>query len=389
MTCINEVKVSMHAQWGALLLGIIFSSITYAEQGVFSDRIVFGQSADFSATRASLSQAYLDGAQLYFDQVNQQGGVHGRRIEIKQLDDGYQIKTALENTQKLIHEEKVFALIHYVGTAITEAVIPLVDKEKIPFLNPITGANQVRMPDRFSRQVFHLRASYADEIDRIVRQLKVVGIERIGLVYEDETFGKTIRQLVLKSMDKNQLKLAVEGVIPFNNPDKVSEAVNAIGHKEPQAIIVGNIGPSAVNFIKAYEAVGQKAMYFTVSVANVEKLYQGLGESARGIVISQVMPSITKTTFPIVKEYLRALASSPGTKKPSSLGIEGYLSARLITEVLQRCGKSLSQEKFITTLESMGRHEIGGFAVNYSSTNHNGSSFVDLGMIGLGGKLIY
>ena len=389
MTCINKVKHSMRTKLYALLLGTFFSLISHAEQGVFVDRIVFGQSADFSATRASLSQAYSDGAQLYFDQVNRQGGVHGRRIEIKRLDDGYQVKTALENTQKLIHEEKVFALIHYVGTAITEAVIPLADKEKIPFLNPITGANQVRMPDRFSRQVFHLRASYADEIERIVSQLKVVGIERIGLVYEDEAFGKTIRQLVLKSMDKNQLKLAVEGVIPFNNPDKVADAVRAIQQKEPQAIIVGNIGPSAVNFFKAYESAGQKAMYFTVSVANVEKLYQGLGESARGIVISQVMPSITKATIPIVKEYLRDLANSPGATKPSSLGIEGYLSARLIVESLQRCGKSLSQEKFITMLESMGRHEIGGFAVNYSATNHNGSSFVDLGIIGLGGKLIY
>ena len=115
-----------------------------------------------------------DGAQAYFDFVNAQGGVNGRQIKLISLDDGYDPDKATANTKQLIEKENVFSLFGYVGTATSNAALPLVSRASIPFFAPLTGAQSLREP--FNRNVFTIRASYFEETEKIIQHSTTLAI---------------------------------------------------------------------------------------------------------------------------------------------------------------------------------------------------------------------
>ncbi|MEK7695568.1 MAG: ABC transporter substrate-binding protein, partial [Pseudomonadota bacterium] len=169
--------------------GAAFAANTTAgETGVTADSILLGQSAALSGPTAVLGKQMNAGAHLYFDYINKQGGVFGRKIELKALDDMYEPEEAVKNTKKLIEEDRVFALFGYVGTPTSQAVMPLVNQARIPFFAPFTGAQSLRDPQ--SRYVFHVRAGYEEETAAIVRQIRTTGLKRIVVVFNDDAYGR-------------------------------------------------------------------------------------------------------------------------------------------------------------------------------------------------------
>jgi branched-chain amino acid transport system substrate-binding protein len=156
-------------------------------QSQTANRIVLGQSAAFTGPAAQLGIQFHAGAKLWFEQVNDNGGINGRRIEIKKLDDGYEPERCLANTKQLI-DEGVFALFGYIGTPTSLAALPVIKSSQIPFIAPFTGAMSLRDP--FAKNVFHLRASYNDETALIVKQLTNLGLKKIAVFYQNDAYGK-------------------------------------------------------------------------------------------------------------------------------------------------------------------------------------------------------
>jgi branched-chain amino acid transport system substrate-binding protein len=150
-------------------------------------KIILGQSAAFTGAAAQLGIQFYNGATLCFDQVNAQGGVGKRLIEIRKLDDGYEPDRCADNTRKLLADD-VFALFGYIGTPTSIAALPLAIKEKVPFIAPFTGAMALRDP--FNRYAFHVRASYNDETALIVKQLTHLGLKKIAVFYQNDAYGK-------------------------------------------------------------------------------------------------------------------------------------------------------------------------------------------------------
>lgn len=357
-----------------------------ASPGVGVDEILLGQTSDFSASRSAVTRGYAEGTRLVFEAINESGGVHGRRLRVAQVDDAYSVPKALANARDLVEQQRVFALVHCLGTAIVEQLIPYAEDQAVPNIHPLTGADHIRAPELVSRQTFFLRASYRQEIERIVGQLKAIGVSRIALVHEAEPFGESIRRMVAGAMGAARMQLAAIGVSPFNQPDDVGAAVAAVAKAKPTAIIMGSAGPSVENFIRSYQATGQRAQYYCLSVSNVERLHKALGKLGEGIVVSQVMPSVAGNRFPIVAEYRRAMESAG--LSPASFGLEGYISARMIVAALRSAGPVLTREKFVAALADPKLAQIGGFPVKYRAEPRNGSPFVELAMIGAGGKLV-
>jgi ABC-type branched-subunit amino acid transport system substrate-binding protein len=155
-----------------------------AENGITSDKILLGQSVALSGPAAQLGIQMRNGVKAYLDHVNERGGVHGRKIELITLDDGYEPSRTVPNTKKLIEENKVFALIGYVGTPTSVPAIPVFTAAKVPFFGPFTGAEALRVP--FNRYIFHVRASYYDETDKIVEQVLSIGGKSIAVFYQDD-----------------------------------------------------------------------------------------------------------------------------------------------------------------------------------------------------------
>jgi branched-chain amino acid transport system substrate-binding protein len=349
--------------------------------GVSAQDIIFGQTCDLSASRAAVANAYTAGARLHFDAVNRRGGIHGRQLKTVQLDDGYMTERALANAHQLT-EMPVFAMLHSVGTAIAAELIPFLESRNVPYLHPLTGADELRAPKLSSRQTFFLRASYRQEVHRIVHHLQTLGISRIALVHEDEPFGHGIREQVEAAMREAGLSLSAVGLMPFNQPQEVEAATRLIHSVRPDVVIVGSAGPSVENFIASSHRMGLRSTYCCLSVSNVTRIFKALGPLSKGIVTTQVMPALRAGAMPVVRDYLAASA------EPSSFGLEGFISARVITQALDAAGPQLTRAKFLSMLERPPGNQIGGFPIGYPPSTRTGSPFVELAMIGTDGRLL-
>jgi len=342
-------------------------------------RIVLGQSCALSGAAAQLGQQMRIGAKLCFDVVNASGGVNGMQIELRTLDDGYEPERCKANTQALI-EEDVFALFGYVGTPTTLAALPLVNQARIPLFAPLTGAEALREP--MSRWVFHVRASYYEETALIVRQLTQLGLHKISVFHQNDSYGKAGLDGVLRALKPLGLAPQATSTVERNSVE-VSKAVKELVPGSPEAIVMISAYKSCAAFIRAARKAGFGGVFYNVSFVGTEALMEELGKDALGVVVSQVMPYPFGTVSGVASEYQAALykanAAGAGYKLDYN-GMEGFLAAKVFTEGLRRMGRP-SREGLVQALESLQNFNPGGFPLHFSPTKHTASSFVELTML--------
>ncbi len=355
------------------------------DAGVSPTEVRIGTSAVLSGPLGSQTKEYVVGSQLYFDAVNRQGGVNGRKIVYTALDDGFDVKRAVENTRKLIEDDKAFIIYNNTGTAQVAAILPLLESTRTVAFGPVTGATSLRAHNRY---MFHVRASYANEARRIVSQLKNVGIARVVAFYQDDALGKALLQEVRQAAALEQMTLAAEVKVDPRQPDFEAAARQA-GAAQPQAVIMGTAGTTFPGFVKAMNMQGSRPSYYGFSIASVDLLNKELGPDARGIILAQIMPSLRNTSVPVVREFVRAMAAQMPEAKPTPSQLEGWVHANLLVEGLRRAGKNLSTEAFIQAMQASGEIAFGSFKAQYSPQSHNGSSYVELAIIDGQGQLRY
>jgi branched-chain amino acid transport system substrate-binding protein len=348
------------------------------------NNIVLGQSAAFSGPASELGEQFKRGALLYFDRLNARGGIGGRSIELVSLDDGYEPDRCAANTKKLI-ERGVFALFGYIGTPTSLAALPLATAAKTPFIAPFTGAEALRAP--FNRYAFHVRASYFDETAAIVKQITSVGIQRVGVFYQNDSYGKAGLEGVVRALKPLKLEPAALGTVERNTV-AVDEAVKTILAANPGAIVMISAYKSCAAFIRAARKAGFGGNFYNVSFVGTQALAKELGADARGVVVSQVMPFPFSANTTVAGDYLAAGKAAEGDKfSPNYSSIEGYVAARVITEALRRPGATASAEALIGALESLRDLNLGGFFVDFGPQKHTGSRFVDLTILTAEGKV--
>src|SRR5262252_3654309 len=373
----------MRILMGALAISLA-ASANAQTPGVTSRSILLGQSAAFTGPAAQLGIQMNVGTKAYFDYVNAQGGVFGRKIELKTLDDRYEANLCIDNTKKLIQEDRVFALVSYVGTPTTVAAMPIFTEAKVPLIGPFTGAESLRNP--VNRYIFNVRASYYDETEKIVEQLVSTGNHKIAVFYQDDAYGQAGLKGVQIAMDKRNMKAVAMGKVERNTV-KVEEAVKAINGAQPDGVIMISAYTSIAEFVRQMKAAGSTTQFHNVSFVGAKALSDALKDEGYGVAISQVVPFPWSPSVPIVKEYQQVLAKAGHTDFNFS-SLEGYLVGKVVVEALRRAGKEPTREKLVTALEGMSNVDLGDFVVSFSPTNHSGSKFVDLTMIGRNGNFI-
>src|SRR5712672_2400408 len=229
---IHECLIKYSAAAAALFL----AGGAVAQIGVTADKIVIGQSAGFTGSVAGTVKELTAGARAYFDVVNAKGGVHGRKIVLESMDDGFDPKRTPEVMKKLIDEKNVFAMFLARGTPTTEAGYASLETAKVPLIGPSTGAMSMYNPPR--KYLFPVRASYHSETFKIVPQLVNMGINRIALMYVDDSFGKDGLAGVQAALKNANLTPVAVASHVRGSPPNVEEAVTAIGKADPQAIIM-------------------------------------------------------------------------------------------------------------------------------------------------------
>jgi len=378
----REVISNAGTLLGAAALGAWSSAAQAQSAGLSDTRIVLGQSAPFSGAAEQLGLQFHLGAQLYFETLNAKGGVNGRRIEIKRLDDGYEPERCAANTRQLISED-VFALFGYIGTPTSLAALPLATAAKVPFFAPFTGAEALREP--FNRYAIHVRASYFDETAAIVRQITSVGIKRISVFYQNDAYGKTGLEGVSRALKALNMEATSTGTVERNSTD-VAAAVESIMAQRPESIVQISAYKSCAAFIREARKRGFGGNFYNVSFVGTQALLDELGPDARGVAISQVMPFPYTPITPISGEYLAAVRAKQGRAANYS-GIEGFVAAKVFTEAVKRAGRNLTRDNFIAAIQSMKNVDLGGFPVDFSPSKHTGSKFVELTLLTEDGRI--
>ncbi|QTN22383.1 ABC transporter substrate-binding protein [Rhizobacter sp. AJA081-3] len=364
--------------------GLAAASIATPLWAQSAGRIVLGQSAALSGPAAALGLRFREGAMLHFERLNAKGGVNGRQIELQSLDDGYEPDRCAENTRKLI-EGGAFALFGYIGTPTSLAALPLATQAKTPFFAPFTGAEALRAP--FNRYAFHVRASYYDETAEIVRQTTAIGIKRIGVFYQNDSYGKAGLEGVTRALKPLGLEPAGLGTVERNTVD-VDAAVKAIMAGKPDAIVQISAYKSCAAFIRAARKAGFGGTFYNVSFVGTKALSDELGADARGVVVSQVVPFPFTPASQLAGEYLAAGKAAQGDKfEPNYSSMEGFVAARTFAEGLKRAGANAGTDGLITGLESLRDLNLGGFFVDFSPTKHTGSKYVDLTILAADGRV--
>lgn len=353
-------------------------------QAQSSGKIILGQSAVFTGPSAQLGIQFNQGAKVWFDQYNAHGGFGGKTIEIKKLDDGYEPDRCAANTRTLI-DNGVFALFGYIGTPTSMAAMPLVKAEQIPFFTPFTGASGLRDASS-NKYAVHLRASYDDEIALMVKHLTNLGMKRIAVFYQNDSYGKGGLAGVTQSLAALSLKPVAIASVERNSVD-VASAVTTLMASQPDAVVQISVYKSSAAFIRTARSAGYRGALYNTSFVGTQALADELGKEAAGVVISQVVPSPFDTSRAVAREFAAHVKQAGGDARVNYSSMEGYLAAKLFTEGLRR-GSSVSRDGLMRGVESIGQQSFGGFNVNLSASNHVASKFVEISMLSGDGRVI-
>ncbi|USH05118.1 ABC transporter substrate-binding protein [Grimontia kaedaensis] len=341
----------------------------FAEVGVTDTTITFGMSNALSGPASGLGTGVKAGTLAYFEKINRGGGVHGRQIKVISLDDGYEPDRAAKNAKRLIYTDKVFALVSFVGTPTSKAVVPEVNRAKVPYIGPFTGAEFLRTPT--NPNIFNIRASYFNETEKLVNHfINDLGYKKIAVFIQDDGYGAAGKAGVQRALRKRGLKIHAEGRYTRNTLD-VEQGLNSIMSKNPDAVILVGAYKACGAFIKLANQKGFGAKFANISFVGTKKLIAELGADGNGSYISQVMPNPDESDLRIIEDFKKDLAAQ-GIENPYYTQLEGYLNAMVIVEALQQAGQSLTRSNFVSAMESISNKNFGGLYVNFSKSDRQG-----------------
>ena len=358
---------------------LLASAATTAAQttpGVTEKEVIIGSCSALEGPSSALGRQTVAGAKAYFSMVNDEGGVHGRKLHLVAYDDSYDPAKTQACFDKLL-ADKVFALGFFVGTPTAVKYLPLAEENKIPLIGLFTGAQTLYIPLR--HWVINVRASYFDETrDQIDGMWDALGYKKIGVIYPDDAFGAAVLDGVKQALKAHGAEPAAVASYQRQTA-KVDSAISSVRGANPQAVVV--VGPpnTVAPIVKQAHAAGWKPLFLTVSFVGTEELISEAGDDADGMVVTQVVPPYYLTDLKTVALYRRALAQSAPTDRPSFVSLEGFVDAMVLVEGLKRAGKDLTRDGLIRGIESIHEMDIGlgpQLKLDYSAKDHKGFDHV-------------
>lgn len=350
-----------------------------------TDDLVIGASLPLSGPNAAAGQEGLAVAQAYFDAVNKNGGIQGRRIVLRALDDGFNPEKAADNARQLSADSKVLAIFNCWGTSSCSAMVPVINENKIPLVAGIAGDGPMRnAPGRYA---FNVRATTEDEISAMVRQMTSVGQNRIAVVYQDDSFGQKGLQAAQAVLSKANLKPALEQSLAADGSN-ASAVVAALQTARANGIILVGSPTASVQLITQTRQGGISAPIYNLMAQATQKMVSDLGPHTSGVIFSTLVPNPWRSALPTVKEYQQVYGAASGKSDYSHLGMEVFINAKILTEGLRQAGRTPTREGLVTALESMDEKTFDLMTIKYRPGHHAGSTYVGLSIISRHGRFV-
>lgn len=326
------------------------------------ETIKIGMSTALTGPAEALGNGVKDGVLAYFDHINASGGIHGYKIDLIALDDGYEPIRTAPNMRKLINKDKVFAILGNVGTPTASVSVPISNELKTPFFGAFTGAGLLRKnpPERY---IFNYRASYAQETAAMVNGfVKDLGIKpsEIAFFTQNDGYGDAGYRggiKALKDLGFNQADRLVHGRYTRNTVDIEDGLLQILENIiKPKAIIMVGAYKPCASFIKLAKEEGLTETFFAnVSFVGSKALAKELGKNTQNVIVTQVVPHFQDQSYPVVKEFHSVVPK----KHQGFVSLEGFIAAKAFVQALTETGKKPSKESFIETLEKMTDFDLG------------------------------
>ncbi|MBI5385884.1 MAG: ABC transporter substrate-binding protein [Verrucomicrobia bacterium] len=382
------MKNSFRATLVASALVVTLTSVPAfgAGPGVTDQEIVLGQSAVLEGPASALGLGMRAGLQACFSQVNEAGGIGGRKIRLLTKDDGYEPDRAIACARELISQENVLLLIGGVGTPTANVITPICEEAKVPFVGAFTGAATLRTP--FKKYVVNVRASYGQEMEKLAQYLvDSKKLTRIACFHQNDGYGQAGLSGIQTALKKRNLELVATGNYE-RNTTAVKAALLDVKKGEPQAIVMVGTYKACAEFIKLARKFGlNDALFCNISFVGTKALLAEVGEAGEGVVISQVVPSPYTEDLPVLKEYQAALKKHQPAMQPDWISLEGFLAAKFFCQVAEKTGKELTRESFLATIQKVGTFDLGGLTLQFGPEDHQGLDAVFLTQI-KGGQVV-
>ncbi|MEQ1660036.1 MAG: ABC transporter substrate-binding protein, partial [Hylemonella sp.] len=342
---------------------------------------VVGQSAPLSGSNAVFGQDIRDGALAYFKMLNAQGGVAGAPVELLTLDDQNQRKLAGENTSKLLQTKGLVALFGYGSATLSLDAMPQAEKAGMLFYAPFSGANPVRKP---SPVVYTLRASYGDELEKMLTFWMSLGMKQVVVVHYDDEVGVQNLGVVtdyLVRQGKTPKAFALQ-----RNAGIDAARMNALMALKPEVIINTVLSGPAADISKQLTARGLYVPMSSLSFVGAQQYIDAAGAAGAGASISQVVPNAS-ASLPIIRECGKALQDAGISKPMNSTHLEACIGAKVLAEAMRRSKRVGDSKAMLAALRNLGSYDVGGYTVHYGPEQNHGSKYVELAMVTRNGRL--
>ena len=359
-----------------LVSSCLLSTISYAQSPW-----IIGQSVPLSGSNAPFGIDIRDGALAYFKSVNAKGGVDGRPIELISLDDKNDRKTAGANALKLLKDNKAAALFGFASATLSLDAMPLAEKADVLFFAPFSGANPVRKP---SPVVFTLRASYPEELEKMLSFWTGLGLKQVVVVHYDDEVGKQNLAAVvdyLSRQGKQPKALSLQ-----RNAKVDAGQVNELLKLKPDVLINTVLSGPAAEISRQLKSRELTIPMSSLSFIGAQQYIVAAGEAAAGVSIAQVVPN-SSAPIPVVRECAKALQDAGITATMNSTHLEACIGAKVLTEAMRRAIKPGNAESLLNSMRSLGTFDTGGFVVSYGPGKQHGSKLVDLAMVYRDGRM--
>jgi ABC-type branched-subunit amino acid transport system substrate-binding protein len=354
-----------------------------ADEAISSSHITIGSTAALTGILAGAGRDQQSGITAAFQQINKAGGVHGRELRLVMKDDGYVPARSVENVKQMLDGNAVFALMSCMGTPNNAAIIPIIEQAGVPYVGPITGASSLRQPGQ--RNVFHVRASYTDEVTRVTQQLVAMGLQDIAVIYLDNGFGKEVAKDADAAIKAAQRK-SVASVPVAVDGKNVTQVVDQVQAAKPTVVFLGTTGTVSTALILELRTRMPGLPIVGLSVSVISSELAKLGPALQGLAVSQVFPDATSERLESVRNFHAAMRAA-GKENPGNTSFEGYVNAMVIAEGLRRAGRDVTRDKLRQALAGMKQLSIGEMSLGYAgAAPYVASKYVSLAILGANGR---
>ncbi|WP_208349630.1 ABC transporter substrate-binding protein [Pseudaestuariivita rosea] len=362
--------MSLRAKLVAALSTLLIPVTAMAEPGVSDDAVMFGQIAALDGPAAQLGLGMQVGLMAAFEEVNRNGGVNGRMLKLESFDDGYEPDRSTAHINQMISNNQHFALIGTVGTPTNVALQPIATQANLPLVGPFTGAGFLRNAD--NNNVYNVRGSYDAETEAWIAELvDNMGLQRIAILYQDDSFGQAGLSGVNKALTRRNMQLVAEGTYTRNTTD-VKDALITIRDASPDAVVMVGAYRPVGEFIKLSRSYDFTPEFVTISFVGSQALADELWPEGAGVIISQVVPFPWDKNIPIVSDYQTALKAYNDNASFGFVSLEGYLVGRLTIDALAKAGPNPTRESFLAALEGTSSLDLGGVELSFNPDDNQG-----------------